>query len=157
MCSSDLLADVAVEAGAPHRALPGEVVVLHDGVEVAGGVYMPGPDELLAIRTWLAANHEAFRKAARTPEKLMGKLQGTSLQRVPKGFSADHPAAELLKRKQWYFYTTLDVGLAETPKLVPELIKRFRAMLPVVGLLNTPLKPARARGKFDETVFAVPD
>ena len=131
--------------------------VSHDGVEVAGGVYMPGPAELMAIRTWLAANHESFRKVARAPEKLMGKLQGTSLQRVPKGFSADHPAAELLKRKQWYFYTTLDVGLAETPKLVPELIKRFRAMLPVVGLLNTPLKPARARGKFDETVFAVPD
>jgi uncharacterized protein (TIGR02453 family) len=131
--------------------------VSHEGVEVAGGVYMPGPAELLAIRTWLAANHKSFRKATRGPEKLMGKLQGTALQRVPKGFAADHPAADLLKMKQWYFHKTLDVSLATTPKLVPELTKLFRAMLPAVELLNTPLKPARARAAFDEKVFSVPD
>lgn len=131
--------------------------VSRDGVEVAGGVYMPGPKELLAIRTWLAANHAKFRKAAQGPEKLMGKLQGSSLQRLPKGFPADHPAAVLLKMKQWYFHKTLDVGLASTPKLVPELTKLFRVMLPVVELLNTPLKPARARAACDEKVFAVPD
>lgn len=127
--------------------------VSHDGVEVAGGVYMPGPSELLAIRTWLSDNHERFLQAARGVEKLMGKLQGNSLQRVPKGFAADHPATDLLKRKQWYFYETLDASLATTPQLVPELAKRFRVMLPVVELLNTPLKPARARAAFDKKVF----
>ena len=62
-------------------------------IEIAGGVYMPGPEQLLAIRTWLAENHAEFRKASRGPEKLMGKLYGDSLQRVPKGFDAAHPAA----------------------------------------------------------------
>ena len=130
--------------------------VSHEGVEVAGGVYMPGPAELLAIRTWLAENHERFRAAARGPEKLMGQLQGTTLQRVPKGFAPDHLAAELLKKKQWYFHETLDVKLAATPKLVPEITRRFRAMLPVVELLNTALQPARARAAFDEKVFLAP-
>jgi uncharacterized protein (TIGR02453 family) len=119
------------------------VGVSHEGVEVAGGIYMPGPPELLAIRTWLADHHAAFSKAARGPEKLMGKLHGASLQRVPKGFPPEHPAADLLKMKQWLYYTVLDAGIATSPKLVGEISKRFRAMAPVLELLNTPLRSPR--------------
>jgi uncharacterized protein (TIGR02453 family) len=115
--------------------------VSHEGVEVAGGIYMPGPPELLAIRTWLAEHHAVFAKAARGPEKLMGKLQGSTLQRVPKGFAAEHPAADLLKMKQWLYFTTLDASVATSPKLVGEITKRFRAMAPVLELLNEPLSP----------------
>ena len=61
---------------------------------VAGGVYHPSPEQMLAIRTWLAGNHAAFRKIAKGPEKMMGELHGDSLKRIPKGFPADHPAAE---------------------------------------------------------------
>lgn len=114
-----------------------------EGIEVAGGIYMPGPEELLAIRGWLSENHERFRKAARGPSRLMGELHGDALQRVPKGFRAEHPAADLLKMKQWLYYTTLDAKLAHSPSLAAELLKRFRAMLPVVEMLNSPLKPAR--------------
>jgi len=110
------------------------------GLEVAGGIYDPAPDQMLAIRQWLADNHEEFRKAARKPEKLMnGKLQGDSLQRIPKGFAATHPAADLLKMKRWLYYTTLEPGLATTSKILPELVKRFRVMLPVLEMLNEPL------------------
>lgn len=114
-----------------------------EGVEIAGGIYMPGPPELLAIRAWLAEHYVDFRKAARGPEKLMGKLHGASLQRVPKGFPADHPAADLLKMKQWLYYTVLDVAVATSPELPGEISRRFRAMAPVVELLNTPLRAAK--------------
>ena len=115
------------------------VGVSHEGVEVAGGIYMPGPPELLAVRNWLSENHAAFLKAARGPEKLMGKLHGTSLQRVPKGFAADHPAADLLKMKQWLYFTELDASLAGSTTLLDEIVKRFRAMAPVMDLLNASL------------------
>lgn len=117
-------------------------------IDVAGGIYMPGAPELMAIRTWLAENHERFRKAARGPRKLMGELHGDALQRVPKGFSAEHPAADLLKMKQWLYFTTLDAKLAHSPKLAPELLKRFQAMMPVLEMLNAPLKPAQSRETF---------
>ena len=130
------------------------VGISHEGIDVAGGIYMPGPAELLAIRTWLAEHHTEFTKAARGPEKLMGKLHGESLRRVPKGFSAEHPAAELLKMKQWLYFSVLDAEVATTPQLVAEITKRFKAMAPVVDLLNTPLKAARSRAAFDEKVFA---
>ena len=115
------------------------VSVSHEGVEVAGGIYMPGPPELLAIRNWLAEHHDKFLKAALGPEKWMGKLHGASLHRVPKGFSAGHAAADLLKMKQWLYYTVLDPSLATSPKLIGEVSKRFEAMTPVMDLLNVPL------------------
>ena len=114
-------------------------------VGVAGGVYEPSPEHLLALRTWLAENHDAFRKVARGPEKLMGKLQGESLERVPKGFAADHPSADLIKMKRWLFYQTLGPELVTSPKLLGELVKRFKVILPVLEALNQPLARVRAR------------
>jgi len=114
-------------------------------VGIAGGIYEPSPEQLLALRTWLAANHEAFRRVARGPEKLMGKLHGEGLQRVPKGFAADHPAADLLKMKRWEFYQTLDSKVATTPKLLGELVKRFKVLLPFLEMLNQPLTNVRPR------------
>jgi uncharacterized protein (TIGR02453 family) len=106
---------------------------------IAGGAYMPGPEELLAIRTWIAENHTAFRKAARGPEKLMGKLHGDSLTRAPKGFDPAHPAADLIRMKSWLYWIELEAGLAESPKLFTEVMKRFRVAAPVVEMLNAGL------------------
>ena len=115
------------------------------GVGVAGGLWEPPPEQLLAVRTWLVDNHARFRKAARTAEKLMGKLHGETLQRIPKGFAADHPAADLIKMKGWVFFTSLEPKFITSPKLVAELMKRFRAMLPALELLNEPLAAQRQR------------
>ena len=117
-------------------------------VEVAGGVYMPYPATLLAIRSHIARNHEDFRTliADRALRKLLGEMKGEQLSRVPKGFSADHPAADLLRHKQFLFYTLLDPKLAGTPKLEQEIVKRFRALMPFLQFLNAPLaKPAQKR------------
>lgn len=108
-------------------------------VGIAGGVYDPAPDQLLAVRQWITENHVAFRKLLQGPKKLMGGLHGEPLTRVPKGFAADHPAADLLKMKRWVFWTALDPKIATTPKIVPELVKRFKVLLPVLEELNKPL------------------
>ncbi len=116
-------------------------------IEVAAGVYMPGPDQLLAIRNHLAVHHKKFLKlvGSKNLHALMGKLYGAQLSRVPKGFAADHPAAELLRHKQWLFYVILDPKLATTPKLQDELVKRLRAITPFVDFLNQPLLTAKPR------------
>jgi uncharacterized protein (TIGR02453 family) len=109
-------------------------------VGVAAGSYGPGPDELRAIRMWLAENHASFRKASRGPAKLLGKLEGGSVTRMPKGFDASHPAEDLIRRKQWLYWVELDSTIATTPRLLPELVKRFRAAAPVIAMLNSPLR-----------------
>jgi uncharacterized protein (TIGR02453 family) len=113
-------------------------------VEVAGGIYMPAPPTLLAVRTHLAEHYEKFRVLIhdRGLRKLLGEMQGEQLTRVPKGFCAEHPAADLLRHKQFLFYVLLDPSLATTPKLESEVVKRFRAMMPFLEFLNAPLAGA---------------
>ena len=109
-------------------------------VGMASGMYMPGPDELRAVRTFLSEHHEEFRKVAKSPEKLMGKLEGETVSRMPKGFDPESPAADLIRMKQWLYWKVLDPKIATTKKLRVEIVKRFRAAAPVVELLNAGLK-----------------
>ena len=109
-------------------------------VGIAAGSYRPGPDELRAVRMWLAENHAAFRKASRGPERFFGKLGGDSVTRMPKGFDAAHPAEDLIRMKQWLYWVELDTKIATTSRLLPELVKRFRAAAPVIEMLNAPLR-----------------
>ena len=114
-------------------------------VEVAGGIYMPSPETLRAVRNHLAGRHEEFRDLIgdRTLRRLLGEMQGEQLSRPPKGFGPDHPAADLLRYKQFLFYVLLDPTIATTPKLEPEIIKRFRALTPFLDFLNAPLAKAK--------------
>jgi uncharacterized protein (TIGR02453 family) len=145
-----------------HRALEKHggagyyVAISHEGTDVGGGVYMPGPEQLLAIRTLLSERYEEFLAVTtgKKLEALVGKLHGEELSRVPKGFASDHPAADLLRKKQWYFYVTLDAGLAMTPKLVPEVMKRFKAMQPMIEFLNGPLLAQRKKVAARAMAFA---
>jgi uncharacterized protein (TIGR02453 family) len=118
-----------------------------DEFEVAAGVYMPGPEQLRAIRLYLLENHKEFRRIAAAPalKAVMGELQGDCLSRVPKGFPADHPAADLVRYKQWLFWVMLDPGLATTPKTFDEVLTRFRAVTPFIEFLNAPLLEARQK------------
>ena len=108
-------------------------------VVIAMGAYMPGPDQLFAIRTWLSEHYREFQSASNGLRKLMGELQGDSLARSPKGFDPNHPAVDLIRRKAWYFGTELEPEVAASPKLVTEIVKRFRAGAPVIEMLNAGL------------------
>lgn len=121
--------------------------VAPDEIEVGGGVYMPMPEDLLAIRNHLAGHHEEFRRiaAGRAVRRLFGEVAGDSLSRVPKGFPADHPAADQLRMKQFLLFGTLQPSLATTPKLYRELLTRFQAMSPFLEFLNRPLEREAAK------------
>jgi uncharacterized protein (TIGR02453 family) len=116
-------------------------------VAVGGGIYMPAPETLLAVRNHIAENYRELKKISqsRTVRRLMGEVQGDQLTRVPKGFAADHPAAEWLRYKQWILYTVLDPKIATTPALFREIVDRFRVMSPFVAFLNRALAPARKK------------
>ncbi len=119
-----------------------------DQLEIAGGLYHPPPDVTLLIRNHIAESHRELRAilADRNIRKLLGDLHGSELQRMPKGFDPAHPAADLIKKKDWVLDVSLDPALATTPKLYAEIIGRFRALTPMIAFLNRPLlakKPQR--------------
>lgn len=115
------------------------------GADVGGGIYMPPPQTLLAVRGHIAERHPEFRGliASKPVKQLFGAMQGAQLSRVPKGFCADHPAADLLRFKQFLLFTTLDAAIITTPRLFVELEKRFRALTPFLEFLNAPLAGKR--------------
>ena len=47
--------------------------------------------------------------------------------------------------KRWVFFASLEPEFITSPKLVAELMKRFRAMLPALELLNESLAALRQR------------
>jgi len=117
-------------------------------VLIAGGVYMPGPAELRAIRNHIANQYERLRQILNDREfkKLFGGLEGDRLTRVPLGFPADHPAVELLRYKQFLAYSTHPAELAQSKELLPLVLRNFRAMMPLLRFLNAPLSQASAAG-----------
>ena len=58
------------------------------------------------------------------------------MSRVPKGFDADHPAADVLRRKQIYWFTVLKPEIALKPGVRKTIVERFRLMAPVVEWMN---------------------
>ena len=106
-----------------------------------GGVYGPDREELLAYRGLLQEHYAEFEEilADKNLRRTAGPLQGEQMSRLPKGIAPGHPAEGLLRRRQWYLSSTLDIQRLTTPRLVPELARRFAAMAPLVAFLNRAL------------------
>ena len=116
--------------------------VAPDEVVIAGGIYMPDAAALRALRRHIAAQWEELRDILekRGFKRLFGGLEGERLSRVPAGFSADHPAADLLRYKQLYVYAGESAEFARTARLFPRLVKVFAAAMPLVRYLNRGLR-----------------
>ena len=112
---------------------------------VAGGVYMPGPKELLAIRGYVAEHEEGLRRIlnGKVFRRSFGEMEGSQLSRVPKGFSPTHPAADLLRFKQYLVVARYSVSLLTTSALLPTLSESFKLLLPFLRFLNAPLQPRK--------------
>jgi uncharacterized protein (TIGR02453 family) len=112
------------------------------GVMIAGGIYMPQPPELSALRTHLAENTARFRSLVESPgfRRAVGAVSGSSLQRLPRGFPPNHPAAEYLKLKQFLFGRDYPAAFATTPGFYRQVVALFERMAPVVAFLNEPLE-----------------
>lgn len=116
-----------------------------EGLEIAGGVYMPGPEEMLAVRQAIGKQPGQWRKLVEDKRLVatVGPLFGEKLARVPKGFDADHPAADYLKMKQWYFDVTLKAEEALQPSIHPLIIWYFKGMAPVMNWMNNAILQTR--------------
>lgn len=136
-----------------HRSLPRHAgagfyfEVSHRYVGIAGGVYMPGPEELKALRTAIAANPKRFEKITenRPLQRLFGKLQGQRLARVPKPWTADSPVADYLRHKQFYWWVELPASETLSPRLPATVLRHFQAMSEGIAWFNGVLLAERQK------------
>ncbi|MBI3263589.1 MAG: DUF2461 domain-containing protein [Acidobacteria bacterium] len=110
-------------------------------VLAAGGMYMPQTTQLQLVREHLASNFTQFRSLVEAPSfrKRVGTIEGEKLRRVPRGFPADHPAAEYLKFRQFLAGREYAPALATSPRFYSTVVGLFRQLAPVIRFLNEPL------------------
>jgi uncharacterized protein (TIGR02453 family) len=154
--------------GAPRRTPPAAIWVHRDAkglrgacfyfhftekeAVVLGGVYTAETADRLAIRKLLQQHYTEFATilADATLKSFAGVLRGEKLKRMPYGFSSSHPAADFVRRRQWYVATMLDMDLISTERLLPTVVEHFEAMAPLVEFLNRPISQS---GKKKKTVL----
>ncbi len=109
-------------------------------VLIGGGIYMPAPQTLRAIREEIAASPRRFLSILqeRRFRSIFGELEGEALRSMPKGFSGKHPAAEYLKYKQFLFAKVFPPRLALSSRLLPTVLDCFEKGMPLVRFLSKP-------------------
>jgi uncharacterized protein (TIGR02453 family) len=104
---------------------------------VGGGMLQPERPRLEAWRALVAQDPRRVHRAIDAPafRKAFGELTGDRLKRVPPGYPADHPEAELLKLKDVTFGRRLAADEVLSPKLPDVLADAFAVALPTMRLL----------------------
>jgi uncharacterized protein (TIGR02453 family) len=118
-----------------------------ESVWVGGGMYAPDAAQLVAVREHIAANGKRLRTIVESPafRRTVGALDGERLQRVPRGYPADHPAADYLKFRQFLAGCEFPAAFATSPRFYAGLLRVFRQIAPLTRFLNEPLLHLRGQ------------
>ena len=118
------------DVGGYFHLSPGEIFV-------GGGMWHPGTAPLAAFRTAIVQDRRRVHTALDDPGFLatFGPISGDRLKRVPTGYAADDPDADLLKLKDVIFGRRLSDAEATSPGLPDLLADAFVAGTPVFRFL----------------------
>jgi uncharacterized protein (TIGR02453 family) len=110
-------------------------------VWVGGGMYAPGTSQLQAVREHIASDVRRLRAIVESPSfrRVVGRLEGEQLQRVPRGFPRDHPAAVYLRYRQFLAGREFPAAFATSPRFYKGVVNVFRQVAPLARFLNEPL------------------
>jgi uncharacterized protein (TIGR02453 family) len=117
-------------AGGYFHLAPGDIFI-------GGGMWHPEPARLQAFRRMVDTDAARVHAVIDDPAFVatFGKAMGNSLTRVPKGYAADHPDAELLKLKDVGFGHPLADADASSPDLPDRLAATLAVGVPLLRLL----------------------
>jgi uncharacterized protein (TIGR02453 family) len=105
------------------------------GCFLAGGVWQPDPRSLARIRDAIAWQAEDWRRAKRGL-----RLGGDTLTRPPRGYPADHPLIEDLKRKDLVASVDLSQAQVCSGRFMEDFLKSARKMTPLLSFLSEAVK-----------------
>jgi uncharacterized protein (TIGR02453 family) len=132
-----------IAKGGRKSTLAGYYLHIEPGASMlAGGIYMPQPDVLKAIRTEIFHNIDEFKSILTHPKfrRHFTAIEAPRLSRPPKGFPADFPDIGLLQ----YQYYSVGKGESDSavakPDYINEIREVFRAMVPFNRFLNEAIK-----------------
>ncbi len=105
-------------------------------VFVGAGIWRPDSKTLGKIRQAIDEDPAAWKRA-KGGKAFRGRyqLEGDCLKRPPRGFDADHPLLEDLKRKDHIGIARFDPAALLEPEIVKETIAAYRAAKPFMAFL----------------------
>lgn len=130
--------------GGKKGGLPGYYLnVEPSNMFVAGGVWMPEPEQLLSIRRFIMTDGDELKKIL-SDKKFKKAFEGLDtdhlLKRPPKGFPSDHEFADYLKFKSFTVSTPLDLAEVTKPGFGKKVDQQFKLMKPLNQFLLAGLK-----------------
>lgn len=108
-----------------------------DEVLYGGGIWMPPSDALYMIRRAIADRPKEWEKVLsdRAIRDVFGEIGGDGLKRPPKGFSADEPHIDDLKRKTFFLMHRTTPKAAQRPEFLNEVVEGFKTATPLMRFL----------------------
>ena len=109
-----------------------------DDCFIGAGIWHPESRPLAMIRDFIADNPAAWKAAlAHKPFRRDFQLAGDTLTRPPRGYPADHPLIDDLKRKDFIALKAFDPERIQLPKFVDFVARSFSDAAPLVRYLCT--------------------
>jgi len=104
----------------------------------AGGFFGPNSQDLLHIRKQISQDPDFLREVLESElfKKYFGELHGEKVKTSPKGFSADDPAIDLIRHKQFLVYRYFTDSEALSEGFVEMLNDTFRVMRPYFDVMS---------------------
>jgi len=109
---------------------------------LAGGLWRPGPEKLRKIRQAIDYDGEVLEGILEKPSfrnMFEGLYEDEKLQRMPKGFGAGHPQADLLKHKTFAVVRPLEAKQVLSAGFEDLVEATYMEMLPLRRYLNLAL------------------
>jgi len=129
-----------IAPGGRNSGLAGYYIHLEpDNCLLAGGIYMPPPDRLKAVRTEIFENTEEFKKIIhhKNFKKHFGKIiSDKMLKTAPKGFPKDFNDIDLLKYKHYTVIKKVPEDMVTSDKFTAEVSQTFKALYPFNRFIN---------------------
>ncbi len=97
----------------------------------AAGIWHPDARTLIMIRKAIVNRLQDWQKVRKKIQ-----LEGDRLVRPPKGFSADHPAIEDLKHKDFVSSVYFEEGRVCGPNFMSDVVTGYKRILPLVEFLT---------------------
>jgi uncharacterized protein (TIGR02453 family) len=113
---------------------------------LAGGIWLPQPDILKAVREEIYHNTDEFLAILSDKEfkKHLGSIDGDyMLKTSPKDYPKDWPHIELLKHKSYTISKALPQDIMDSEKLLDEVRVVFKAIFPINKFFNRVIEDLR--------------
>ena len=105
---------------------------------VACGFSYPNAEDLKRVRMDIMHNYDQWNKLlnVRTITSNFGMMKGERVKTFPRGFSADHPAIDLLRYKQYWFEHYFTDREVLAPDFLIAVNKTFRSIRPFFDYMS---------------------